>query len=473
MASILIIDDDRVFCDVLSRSMSLIGHNATFSLTLQEGLREVRSRSYDIVLLDVQLPDGNGLKAIENIRKISKPPEVIIITGFGDPGGAELAIKWGAWDYVEKPASTVGITLPVLRALEYRKEKLAKKRTTLLNRNGVIGESPALANCLDLLAQAARGDVSALITGETGTGKELFARILHENSPRAAGPFVVVDCTSLPESLVESLLFGHERGAFTGADRKRTGLIKEADGGTLFLDEVGELSLPLQKSFLRVIQEHRCRPVGSKTEETSDFRLISATNRNLDLMVESAAFRSDLLFRLRSLTIELPPLRERPEDIKDIAMHHMAECCEKARIMMKGCSPDFFDALQSYPWPGNIRELFNALENAIAVAGSESILYPNHLPLAIRAAMARSSVEKNIDDTKPEVESAPQDETHSQEHLPDFKMYREKLLESGEKKYFTQVVSLSGGDIKEACRIAGLSKSRLYYFLQKHGLSLN
>lgn len=469
MANILIIDDDRVFCDVLSRTISQAGHKSAFCLRLKEGIGDASSSDYDLVLLDVQLPDGNGLQAIEALKRSESSPEVIIITGFGNPDGAELAIRWGAWDYLEKPTSLERITLSISRALEYRKEKLAKSRSVVLDRKRIIGESPAIRACLDRLAQASRTDVTVLITGETGSGKELFARTLHENSPRSAHPFIVVDCSALPESLVESLLFGHEKGAFTGAERAQTGLVKLADGGTLFLDEVGELSISVQKSFLRVLQEQTFRPVGSKREEASNFRLVAATNRDLDAMVRSGGFRSDLLFRLRSFVIDLPLLRERREDIKALAMHFIAKACEKSRTAIKGFSPDFFDVLESYDWPGNIRELFLALQSALASGFSESVLYPVHLPIPVRAAAARSSlVEKHGSICVDQIAHL-QMEPHPQ----CFKEFRIRLMEAGEQEYFTRIASIAMGNPQDACRLSGLSKSRLYYFLQKHGISLS
>jgi len=473
MASILIIDDDRVFCDVLTHVVNRAGHDSSYSLCLKDGLREVFSGSYDLVLLDVQLPDGNGLEAIEKIKGAPSSPEIIILTGCGNPDGAESAITWGAWDYIEKPASTDEITLPLVRALEYREEKFTLRKSTALNRKRIIGHSQSLEQCLDLVAQAAKTDANVLITGETGTGKELFAQTLHENSARANNPFVIVDCSALPESLVESVLFGHERGAFTGADKSQTGLIKLADGGTLFLDEVGELALPMQKAFLRVLQEHRFRPVGAKTESTSNFRLIAATNRNLDQMVQAGTFRSDLLYRLRSLVIELPSLRNRPEDLKDLAIHHVTRFSEKNGLPIKGFSPDFFDVLQRYEWPGNVRELFGTLQSTLATAGNAPVLYPTHLPVHIRAKVARHSVTR-----KPPASSL---NTIPLVHVADstalplyaYREYRERLLENAERDYFARVIWHSGGDVKTACNLTCLSRSRLYYFLQKYNLSIN
>jgi two-component system NtrC family response regulator len=285
------------------------------------------------------------------------------------------------------------MSLPVLRALEYRAKKSQKeKRLGLLKEtfHVVTGSSARMRACLDVVALASRSEANVLISGETGTGKELFAWAIHNNSARAKNQFVVVDCASLPPSLVESTLFGYEKGAFTGADRPHKGLIKRADGGTLFLDEVGELPLSIQKSFLRVLQERKFRPLGGEQEVLSDFRLIAATNRNLDQMAEHRQFRKDLLFRLRAFGIELPLLRERPEDIPEISEQHMKRLCRIYKTTEKGFSSDFFITLARYDWPGNVRELVNALERAISAAREEPILFPKHLPTYIRVQVARS-----------------------------------------------------------------------------------
>ena len=392
MARVLIVDDDELIGEMLSFMVEDMGHSASCATTLRAGFEKASSENFDVMFLDIKMPDGNGLDLLPKIRELSSHPEVIIITGSGDPDGAELAIKNGAWDYVQKSSSTKQMLLPFVRALQYRAQKNARKPVAALKLNGLIGKSPTMKVCLDLLAQAAHSEVNVLLTGETGTGKEVFARAIHENSSRAGENFVVVDCTALPETLVESVLFGHEKGSFTGADRAQIGLVKQADGGTLFLDEIGELPLVIQKAFLRVLQEHRFRPVGAKRETESDFRLIAATNRNLEKMVEDGTFRSDLLFRVQTLTIELPALSARKDDIKELAMYHMARVCERYQIGTKGFSPEFFDALMAYDWPGNVRELVNALERAISDAYHEPTLFPKHLPLDLRVKVARSSV---------------------------------------------------------------------------------
>ncbi len=464
MAQVMIIDDDVVMCEMLSSMVHRTGHEATSAHTLKEGMREVSARNYDIVFLDIRMPDGSGLDILPRIRERSSPPEVIIMTGYGDPDGAELAIKNGAWDYIEKPSSIKEMMLPFLRALQYREEKKARTPAVAIKWEGIIGSSPRMRACFDVLAQAANSDASVLITGETGTGKELFARAIHENSPRASKNFVVVDCTALPKTLVESTLFGYEKGAFTGADKDQDGLVRQAHGGTLFLDEVGEIPLVIQKAFLRVLQEHRFRPVGSKKEIESDFRLVAATNRNLDEMVEAHHFRRDLLFRLQTFTIDLPPLQTRKEDIRELVMYHMAKLSERYGIGTKGFAPEFLDSLVAYDWPGNVRELVNALERALTMARHEPTLFAKHLPTHIRVSLARAAVTK---DAPPPV----QERGQAAPLLPPLKSFREAALQEAERQYLEDLMGIAGSNIKEACRISGLSRPRLYALMKKYRVS--
>ncbi|MBN2123378.1 MAG: sigma-54-dependent Fis family transcriptional regulator [Deltaproteobacteria bacterium] len=469
MANVLIIDDDLGMCGMLSEMVSQIGHDVRWVPTLREGLREAGARAYDVVLLDVQLPDGNGLVAIPGIRETPSSPEVIIITGAGDPDGAELAVRNGAWDYLEKPLSPKKILLPLSRVLQYRDElSRVQKPAVALKLDGIVGTGPRMQACFDVLAQAANSGANVLITGETGTGKELFARAIHLNSPRAGGNFVVVDCAALPETLVESSLFGYERGAFTGADRAREGLILQADGGTLFLDEIGELPLPVQRAFLRVLQERRFRPVGGKREIPSDFRLIAATNRNLEDMARAGRFRQDLLYRLRATTLELPPLKERHGDIRDLVLHYTSRICERYGMETKGFSPEFLESLMAYNWPGNVRELVNTLEGVISEAREEPTLFPKHLPDTIRVQLARAAVSENrrVSEDSRGQRSAPATGTP-----PTYREIRESAIEQAEKKYLQELVSFTRGSIKEACRVSGLGRTRLYTLLKKHGIS--
>ncbi len=468
MSNILIIDDDDMMCTTLTTLVERKGHSAISCMTLRDGLAAAGQEDFDVVFLDVKMPDGNGLDALPKIETSRSSPEVIIMTGYGDPNGAELAIKSGAWDYIEKGFSVKEITLSLERALQYRNEKKevqqARKAATL-KRNNIVGSSVSLKACLDLVAQSAESDANVFITGETGTGKELFARAVHENSRRSKENFVVVDCTSLPETLVESLLFGHEKGSFTGADKAQDGLVRQAHKGTLFLDEVGELPLSLQKAFLRVLQEHRFRPLGSNREVESDFRLVAATNRDLDEMVKEGKFRSDLLFRLRSFIIELPPLRERRADIKDLTRYHIDKFCERYGLPTKGFSPEFLDTLGSYSWPGNVREFVNTIDRTLATARFEQTLFPKHLPSQIRVQVAQSSLEA----------ANPEDVAAGKpvQRLPKLQEFRDTIYAQAEKQYLQDLMEISGKDIPEACRISGLSQSRLYALLKKYSISRN
>jgi len=467
MANILIIDDENMICDMLSDMVKRIGYNVASVLTLKDGIKEVSTGAVDVVFLDVRMPDGSGLDALPEILTAPSTPEVIIMTGFGDPDGAELAIKSGAWDYIQKPFSMEKFKLPLMRALQYRRAKKAGMFPVASNLAGIVGSSLHMKGCFDRLSQAAHTDVNVLITGETGTGKELFAWAIHKNSHRAGRNFVVVDCAALPETLVESVLFGHEKGAFTSADKVQEGLIKQADGGTLFLDEVGELPVSVQKAFLRVLQERRFRPVGGKREIESNFRLVAVTNKDLDQMMQSGQFRKDLLFRLQSFTLRLPPLRERRQDIKELVPYHTAKFCKSYGIETKDFSPEFLDTLAAYDWPGNVRELVNALETALAKARYEPTLFPKHLPTSIRINAVRASVSKEFP-TKGSQEGS----TEPTSVLAPLRDFRMAAAAEAEKEYLQHLVSLTRDDIKEACRISRLSRSRLYELLKKHKISI-
>lgn len=464
MAKILIIDDDQLFCKSLSLVAQQKGHQTTSVHTLADGFSQSKQK-FDVVFLDVNLPDGSGLDCIQHLSDYATAPEIIIITGYGDPQGAELAIKCGAWDYVEKGASVKEITLSLQRALQYREQKLAgRSPATAVNfrHDGIIGNSSRLKECLALVTQAALSDANVLIAGATGTGKELFASAVHRISSRSAKKYVVVDCAAMPDNLIEEILFGHEKGSFTSADQNREGLISQADGGTLFLDEIGEMPLPLQKVFLRVLQEHRFRPIGSVCEQASNFRLVSATNRNLQQMVQEGAFRADLLFRLSTFTIELPGLSERADDIPLLVRHHADRICAQYEVPHKDFSPEFLRMLELYSWPGNVRELVNTLERTIAVARSEAVLFPKHLPIQIRVEVTSQALHKGEAAgglTPPHV-------------LPQLQEYRDTICNTAEKKYLYELMELTDYTVTEACRTSGLSSSRLYALLKKHGIPM-
>lgn len=463
MANVLIIDDDPAVCAMLAKVIQKMDHRPQYVHTLKDGVEMAQQWECDVVFLDVRLPDGNGLDYIPLIKRVPSEPEVIIITAVGDPDGAELAINNGAWDYMPKRTSIKEMTLPLVRALQFREEKKSRQPLAAVKREGIIGVSDSMNTCFDLVAQAAASRSPVLITGETGTGKEIFAQAIHINSSRADKKLVVVDCAALPENLVESTLFGHEKGAFTGADRARQGVIKQADGGTLFLDEVGELPPTIQKAFLRVLQENRYRPIGAIGEVESDFRLIAATNRELDPMVENGSFRKDLLFRIRSQTISLPPLRERIEDIKPLALHYINKLCERQGSPTKGVSPDFWDALIHYEWPGNIRELIHTIERALAAAFNAPTLFATHLPTNLRLKAARAMLESDTPLEAREEQAAPSS-------LPPLSQAREKVVAEFERKYLGDLMVITQGSMKKSAEISGVSRQRLHDLLRKYEL---
>ena len=468
MSTILVIDDDAEIRDTfqsLSRRMRFTFLGAG---TLAEGLGMLRANPVDVILLDIRLPDGNGLDALPEIRRGDAPPEVIILTGLGDPDGAEMAIAGGAWDYLVKPAPIKQTMLSLTRALKYHKEKGIEVATVALRREAIVGTSPRLEACLDHVAQACRLTGPVLIMGETGTGKELMARTIHQNSPRATGEFVAVDCASLTETLLESTLFGHRKGSFTGADQDRPGLVKLADGGTLFLDEVGEMPLNIQRAFLRVLQEKRFRPVGSNVEVQSDFRLIAATNRDLEDMAARGEFRQDLLFRLKTFTITLPPLRERKEDIKALTLHHLDTLCERYGLPTKGVGTDFSEMLMAYSWPGNVRELYGVLERALAASGMEPTLYAKHLPPEVRLQVMKANIERGRQDDRPMAMPEPLLRDLAKGHMPSLKAFKENK----EREYLDALILHTGKDLQSMLDTSGLSRSHLYALLKKHNMSL-
>ena len=474
MAHLLIIEDDEITSRLVDHHLTAMGHQVKCTGSLSEGLSEASIDSFDIVFLDLLLPDGNGLSILPQLQQYPSKPEVIIMTATGNQEAAELAFRHGAWDYIKKPFSKEEVTLAVKRALQYRKEKLSETKSLPLEYNPVIGSSPAIKMCLDLVAKASTSDASILIKGETGTGKELFAHTIHRNSSRSDNNFVVVDCSVLPEGLVESILFGHIKGAFTGASEKRIGLIEEAMGGTLFLDEVGELPLSTQRAFLRLLQEGRFRSLGSNQEQYSDFRLIAASNRNLDQMAEQGHFRTDLLYRLRAVSIELPPLRQRRQDIADLTIHYIDELCKQKEMAIKSYVPEFIQAMMQYQWPGNVRELIQTLQHALTLAGEIPTLYPRFLPSDIRLLAVNEPTNVSaspIENPKPEVEHPQSKPLHFSldfSNMQPLKEFRRQAIDQAESQYLKELMRLCRGSIIKARAISGLSESRLHALLKQH-----
>ncbi len=468
MANVLIVDDEPEISEALSEIVSNLGHFAHYAGSIEEAILETQNAPYDVVFLDINMPDGSGLDALPAIRSSPSKPEVIIITGFDDPNSAETAVKSGAWDYLKKPISPKRALLSIKRVLQYREQAGASPSINIsdLDLHGIIGKSQGMQRCYEQLAMAAQSDANVLIIGETGTGKELFARAIHKNSSRKNKPFIVVDCGSIAPSLAESELFGHVKGSFTGADKSKAGLIRLAHTGTLFLDEVGELPLSIQKTFLRVLQEHRFRPVGSEKELESRFRVVAATNKDLEAACEKNTFRPELLFRLKGIVITLPPLRKRGDDIRLIAENYLKRLARRYDTKAKDISQEVWEILMAYNWPGNIRELINTLDRAFVAAHNLPVILPVHLPENIRIWALRNKVVANNTPQGIYRFASPGQE----ESILPFRQYREKILSHAEKEYLVRLMAHSGGNIQDACRISGLGRTRLYNLLKKHGI---
>ena len=480
MNTILIVDDDPEICETLESLVRRQSHHCFSVNTLRAARLVLKKQQYDVVFLDVRLPDGNGLDMLEEFGEAENPPEIIILTGRGDPDGAELAIQGGVWDYLLKPSSVKEISLTLDRALRYRKEKNINIRHDSVSYRNIIGKSTPIKAAIRQVAQASESESNLLITGETGTGKEVFARTVHENSSRLAGKFVVVDCGALNEPMVDSTLFGLRKGGSENERELQAGLFNLAHEGTLFLDEIAEMSLDIQRSLLRVLQEHTFRAVGDSMEQSSNFRLIASSNRDLDEMVEEGSFRRELLHRIKTMKIHVPPLRHRSGDIKLLAAYKVEQLCAEYGTDLKLISSDFFETLEQHNWPGNVRELFNMIERAFIASGAETKLFAMHLPRSLRIQAAKKQI-KQLTGSNTLVadatESSP-DTVRNIGHdifrdifdreLPSLKQFKG----TAEEIYLSELIRQGGGDIGKILTISGLSRSHFYSLLKKHNLSI-
>ncbi len=443
-ARLLIVDDDPVALDLLREVLSKESYEVASALSAEEAISQGIENIFDVIITDVRMGEKDGMDVLRSFKKTSPETAVIMITAFGSIDTAIEAIREGAFDYISKPFKLEEIKITVRRALEqrrllrenqyYRQELLEKYQF-----KNVIGRTPQMFQVYKTIARVADTKSTILLYGERGTGKELVARSIHYNSQRSDRPFVTVDCASLVETLMESELFGHVRGAFTGALQAKRGLFEEADGGTLFLDEVGNLSLSTQAKLLRFLQEYEIKRVGGTENIKVDVRVIAATNQFLEPLIKSGNFREDLFDRLNVVPISLPPLREKKEDIPLLIIHFLQKSSEENRKQISYISPEALDILTQYSWPGNVRELRHTIERAV-VLSTQPIILPEDLP------------KKMLEEVKGKEIQFPE------ELLP---------LREVERRYVLKVLRETKGNKKKASEILGIDRTTLYRILEK------
>ena len=449
--TILVVDDDQAHRTMLRTLLSGWGYKIVEADDGQVAVEKVHEQAFDMILMDIRMLKVSGLEALDGIKTYNPAIPVIIMTAYSSVETAVEALKKGAYDYLTKPLDFDELRLAMERAMDHSqlKEENRLLRETLgshFDRQNIIGRSTAMVKLLETVAQVAPSEATVLITGDSGTGKELIAGAIHFNSPRKDGPFVKVNCAAITETLLESELFGHEKGAFTGAHRLKEGRFRQADGGSLFLDEVSEMSLGMQVKLLRALQEREITRVGGEEVIKVDVRIIAATNKDLIQEVESERFREDLYYRLNVVTLNVPLLRERKEDIPLLAQHFLNTFAEKNRKQIKGFTPQAMDQLLKYDWPGNVRELMNAVERAVVLSRSE-YLDEQDLPLVIKDAL--SDEEKS-----PSRDAVPAD-------LP---------LEDVEKATILKTLESTDGNKSEAARRLGITRKTLHKKLKKYGM---
>jgi DNA-binding NtrC family response regulator len=444
---ILIIEDDATIRLTVRDLLARRGYDVEIAADGSSGLQQYSARSFDLVLLDLRLPDMHGREVLRVIREADEQALVIVMTALPDVRTAVETLKAGAYDYLNKPFDNDDLREAVRRALETRQLKLEVERLRLAKGEveGLIGQSPAFLAMLDVTRRiAAAPRVPVMIRGESGTGKELVAQAVRSLSPRAAGPWVTLNCSALPEGLLESEMFGHEKGAFTDAKSAKRGLLELADGGTLFLDEVGDLSLALQPKLLRALETQTFRRVGGSKEIAVDVRFVAATNRDLEGMVKCGKFREDLYYRLNVGSIDVPPLRARREDLGPLAGYFIERAAQMMGVASTGVTPLLLTWLESYAWPGNVRELRNIVERALILSGGRSIK-PEHLPKEIVGAGAPRIADPAAGDTV---------------LLP---------LDEIEKRHIRRVLEACHGNKTQAARTLGITRLTLRNKINEYG----
>ncbi len=449
-ARILIVDDDEDHAEALADGLELDGYACTIATSGSSAIERMGESTFEAILTDLVMHDLDGLEVVRQAQSLQPEATVLLITGHGSVGTAVDAMRRGAFDYIEKPVRLAELRTRLSRAIEDRSlrrtnRELREQLDRRFGMKGLIGHSPAMQRVFDIVRQVAPTNATVLILGESGTGKELVAQALHQHSPRKERRFVAVNCAALSEGLIESELFGHVKGAFTGAIAPNEGRMVYADGGTLFLDEVGDMPLETQAKLLRVLETREVQPVGGNKTRPIDIRLLAATNRDLEERVQKGKFREDLLYRLKVVTIQLPPLRERSADVPQLIDHFLAEMAERHGRSVRGISPEARTQLVRYAWPGNVRELRNVLENMVLLARAD-ILDVDDLPVSVRDG----------------AHSVPTDSAEP--------ALAGRSMAEMERALIAANLELVGGNRQKAAEILGIGERTLYRKIKEYGL---
>ncbi len=466
---VLLVDDEEVFLEQLKDALE----NSSLDLQIDtasdgvEALEKIEANHHDIVITDVKMPRMDGYSLLKEIQNRFPSTYVVVITAFGSISGAVEAIKYGAYDFLEKPFNMDSLEISltkILRQHEILKENIELKGQIQQHTEGLdqlVGSHPKMQRLYEQIMTASETDLTVLILGETGTGKELIARSIHSRSDRRSKPFVVINCAAIPENLLESEFFGHEKGAFSGAISQRIGKFEKAHTGTLFLDEIGDIPLDLQAKILRVIEDHKITRIGSNREMDLDFRVLCATNRPIQDMIKKELFREDLYYRISVFPIIVPPLRDRKEDISLLAGHFIAKNAKRLNSCVKGISPKAMEQLTMYAWPGNVRELENSIQHAMVSTRAGLITgFPElrNVAMGTQAAPAISITEEPTI----WVEAGEGNDYHT---------IKQTLLNQFERKYLAHLMEKHGGVIAEAARESGLNYKTFYLKVEKYKLT--
>lgn len=453
--NVLVIDDEEIVRASCSRILSA-DYIVKVAKSGAEGIRLFEREGFDLVLTDLMIPDMDGIEVLKNIKEKSSDTEIIIITGYGTVSSAVRAMKYGAFDYLEKPFTPDSLLQTVERALERKKAlfesiRLSHEMPGIYEVQNIIGKSSAMQRVFQQIMAVSPTNSTVLITGESGTGKELVAKAIHYNSLRKGQPFVVVDCGTIPETLIEPELFGYIKGAFTGASENRDGFFKTANEGSIFFDEIGNLSMPTQAKLLRVIQEREFIPVGSRKSIQVDIRFIAATNKDMETMTKEGSFREDLFYRLNIFPIKLPPLREKKEDIPLLSYHFLNQFRKTLSKEVTHISAEAMKILIAYDWPGNVRQLENTIERAIILSDGKT-LRADHLAFLVRA---------------------PETVPKTREELKELKRnLRSKSIEDIEKAFLLNALERNNWNITKAATDVGMQRTNFHALLRKYNLHI-